>query len=303
MTTQQLDRVAGDRLTEILTADDPTEGLWVAHDDGFFGEAVPEISALAMEQDPVHRHKDVLTHTFMVTANTSPRLLVRLAALFHDVGKPRTRRFVGGKVTFHHHEAVGARMTTQRLAMLGYEPAITADVARLVELSGRFHGYQQGWEDSAVRRYARDAGPLLGDLNELVRCDCTTRRPEKVRGLQRRMDELEDRIRQLAADEALQGRASRAGRHRDHGDPGHRPRPRGRRGAGDAARARSPARRPRARRRGQAAARLVVHPLLNSGALGGANLRTPGRRRRRRLAPRRRLGRARCAPVPAGRRR
>jgi poly(A) polymerase len=203
VTTQQLDRVAGDRLTEILTADDPTEGLWVAHDDGFFDEAVPEISALAMEQDPVHRHKDVLTHTFMVTANTSPRLLVRLAALFHDVGKPRTRRFAAGKVTFHHHEAVGARMTTQRMVMLGYEPAITADVARLVELSGRFHGYQHGWEDSAVRRYARDAGPLLGDLNELVRCDCTTRRPEKVRGLQRRMDELEDRIRQLAADEAV----------------------------------------------------------------------------------------------------
>jgi poly(A) polymerase len=202
VTTQQLERAAGDRLTEILTATDPTDALWVANDDGFFAEWVPEISALAMEQDPVHRHKDVLTHTFMVTANTSPRLLVRLAALFHDVGKPRTRRFVGGKVTFYHHEAVGARMTTSRLTALGYEPAITGDVARLVELSGRFHGYQQGWEDSAVRRYARDAGPLLGDLNELVRCDCTTRRPEKVRGLQRRMDELEDRIRQLAAEEA-----------------------------------------------------------------------------------------------------
>lgn len=202
VTTQQLERAAGDRLTEILTAEDPSEGLWVAHDDGFFVEAVPEISALAMEQDPVHRHKDVLTHTFMVTANTSPRLQLRLAALFHDVGKPRTRRFISGKVTFHHHEAVGARMTTQRMMLLGYEPAITADVARLVELSGRFHGYQQGWEDAAVRRYARDAGPLLGDLNELVRCDCTTRRPEKVRGLQRRMDELEERIRLLAADEA-----------------------------------------------------------------------------------------------------
>jgi poly(A) polymerase len=203
VTTQQLDRAAGDRLTEILMAPDPTEGLWVAYEEGFFAEAVPEIGALAMEQDPVHRHKDVLTHSFMVTANTEPRLLVRLAALFHDVGKPRTRRFVAGKVTFHHHEAVGARMTTQRLPMMGYEPAITADVARLVELSGRFHGYQHGWEDSAVRRYARDAGPLLGDLNELVRCDCTTRRPEKVRGLQRRMDELEERIRKLAVDEAI----------------------------------------------------------------------------------------------------
>jgi poly(A) polymerase len=193
---------ARDRLSAILTADDPMELLWVAQEDGFFEEWVPEISALAMEQDPVHRHKDVLTHTFMVTANTSPRLLVRLAALFHDVGKSRTRRYSRGKVTFHHHEAVGARMTRERLTTLGHEPAMVEDVARLVELSGRFHGYQHGWEDSAVRRYARDAGPLLGDLNELVRCDCTTRHPEKVRGLQRRMDELEGRIRQLAIDEA-----------------------------------------------------------------------------------------------------
>ena len=193
---------ARDRLSAMLTTADPTELLWVAQEDGFFEKWVPEISALAMEQDPVHRHKDVLTHTFMVTANTSARLLVRMAALFHDVGKSRTRRYVRGKVTFHHHEAVGARMTRDRLISLGVEPAMVDDVTSLVELSGRFHGYQQGWEDSAVRRYARDAGPLLGDLNELVRCDCTTRHPEKVRGLQRRMDELEGRIRLLAIDEA-----------------------------------------------------------------------------------------------------
>lgn len=192
----------GEKLARILTADDPTDGLWAAQDDGFFSTSVPEIGALAMEQDPVHRHKDVLTHTFIVVANTSPRLVVRLAALFHDVGKSRTRRFQRGKVTFHHHEAVGARMTTERLAALGYDASLVDDVSRLVELSGRFHGYQHGWEDSAVRRYARDAGPLLGDLNELVRCDCTTRRPEKVRGLQRRMDELEERIRVLAAADA-----------------------------------------------------------------------------------------------------
>ncbi len=193
---------ARDRLTAMLTVDDPTELLWIAQEDGFFELWVPEICALAMEQDPVHRHKDVLTHTFIVTSNTSPRLLVRMAALFHDVGKSRTRRYVRGKVTFHHHEAVGARMTRERLISLGVEPAMVEDVSRLVELSGRFHGYQHGWEDSAVRRYARDAGPLLGDLNELVRCDCTTRHPEKVRGLQRRMDELEGRIRLLAIDEA-----------------------------------------------------------------------------------------------------
>lgn len=191
-----------DELDRILAEDDPTEALWAAHAEGFFHRSVPEIAELAMEQDPVHRHKDVLTHTFTVVANTSPRRVLRLAALFHDVGKARTRRFHRGKVTFHHHEAVGARMTTDRLGALGYEPPVVDAVSRLVELSGRFHGYQHGWEDAAVRRYARDAGPLLGDLNELVRCDCTTRRPDKVRGLQRRMDELEARIRALAADAA-----------------------------------------------------------------------------------------------------
>jgi poly(A) polymerase len=202
VTTLTIDTAAGDRLAEILSADDPTDGLWKANDDGFFTRCVPEIAALAMEQDPIHRHKDVLTHTFIVVANTSPRPAVRLAALFHDVGKTRTRRFVKGKVTFHHHEAVGSRMTRERLVALGYSAQLVDDVARLVELSGRFHGYQHGWEDAAVRRYARDAGPLLGDLNELVRCDCTTRHPEKVRGLQRRMDELEERIRLLAIEEA-----------------------------------------------------------------------------------------------------
>jgi poly(A) polymerase len=200
MTTDS-DTSERDRLSEILTAPDPTDGLYVALDDGFLGGAIPEIPALAMEQDPIHRHKDVLAHSIAVTAKTSPRLQLRLAALFHDVGKPKTRRYVDGRVTFHHHEAVGARMTTARLAALGYEPAMVADVARLVELSGRFHGYQNGWEDAAVRRYARDAGPLLGDLNELVRCDCTTRNPAKVAGLQRRMDELEERIRTLAVEE------------------------------------------------------------------------------------------------------
>ncbi len=201
-TTYEIDVAAGQRLADIMTAPDPTDGLWAAQADGFFDRSVPEIAALAMEQDPIHRHKDVLTHTFIVVANTSPRLVVRLAALFHDVGKTRTRRFVKSKVTFHHHEAVGSRMTRERLTSLGYDEQLVEDVTRLVELSGRFHGYQHGWEDSAVRRYARDAGALLGDLNELVRCDCTTRHPEKVRGLQRRMDELEERIRLLAVEEA-----------------------------------------------------------------------------------------------------
>jgi poly(A) polymerase len=188
-------------LSEVLLAADPTEGLWVALESGLLDRAIPEIPALKMEQDPIHQHKDVLTHSIAVTAKTSPNLRLRLAALFHDVGKPATRRFVSGKVTFYHHEAVGERMTIKRLTALGYEPALVADVARLVGLSGRFHGYQHGWEDSAVRRYARDAGHLLGELNELVRCDCTTRHASKVAALHKRVDDLEERIRLLAIEE------------------------------------------------------------------------------------------------------
>jgi poly(A) polymerase len=190
-----------EQLNQILLADDPTEGLQIALESGLLGRVLPEIPALAMEQDPIHRHKDVLSHSIAVTAKTSPRLRLRLAALLHDVGKPATRRFRDGKVTFYHHEAVGERMSTVRLTALGYEPALVSDVAKLVGLSGRFHGYQHGWEDSAVRRYARDAGHLLGDLNELVRCDCTTRHANKVAALHARVDDLEVRVRSLAVEE------------------------------------------------------------------------------------------------------
>ena len=191
-----------EQLNEILLAPDPTDGLQIALESGLLGRALPEIPALAMEQDPIHRHKDVLSHSIAVTAKTSPRLRLRLAALLHDVGKPATRRFRDGKVTFYHHEAVGERMAIARLTDLGYEPALVSDVGRLVGLSGRFHGYQHGWEDSAVRRYARDAGHLLGDLNELVRCDCTTRHANKVAALHQRVDDLEERVRRLAVEEA-----------------------------------------------------------------------------------------------------
>ena len=190
-----------EQLNEILLAPDPTDGLQIALESGLLARVLPEIPALAMEQDPIHRHKDVLSHSIAVTAKTSPRLRLRMAALLHDVGKPATRRFRSGKVTFYHHEAVGERMAIVRLTELGYEPALVADIGRLVGLSGRFHGYQHGWEDSAVRRYARDAGHLLGDLNELVRCDCTTRHANKVAALHQRVDDLEIRVRQLALDE------------------------------------------------------------------------------------------------------
>lgn len=189
------------RLTDVLTLVDPAVALADLVSSGFFAEWFPEVEAMAMQQDPIHRHKDVLTHSIAVTAKTPPEFRVRLAALLHDVGKPATRRFSRAGVTFWHHEAVGARASRLRLSALGFPEPFVTDVARLVELSGRFHGYRQGWTDAAVRRYARDAGHLLGDLNTLVRCDCTTRHQEKVAALRREVDDLERRIRQLARDE------------------------------------------------------------------------------------------------------
>ncbi len=185
-------------LVDVLAPDDPTDSLWAAFDAGRMDSVAPELSLLRMEQDPIHRHKDVLAHTVAVVSKTRPDLKVRLAALFHDVGKPRTRRIDDGGVTFRHHEAVGARMTRKRLLALEFDEALIDDVCELVRMSGRFKGYADGWSDSAVRRYAREAGPLLGDLNHLIRCDCTTRNERKVRALQASMDELEERIATLA---------------------------------------------------------------------------------------------------------
>lgn len=192
----------GRTLAAILRTDDPAPGLWDLVDSGAAGAWFPELPALALEQDPVHRHKDVLAHTIAVVAKTSPRLRVRMGALFHDIGKPRTRSFEHGGVTFRHHEAVGARMTRKRLRALEFPEVLIDDVARLVELSGRFHSFDAGWSDAAVRRYARDAGHLLGVLNEQIRCDCTTKDPRKVARLQRKMDELEARIARLAREDA-----------------------------------------------------------------------------------------------------
>jgi len=187
-----------DELVEALLPEDPTESLWELLDSGRMEAIAPELPLLRMEQDPIHRHKDVLTHTVAVTANTRPELTVRLAALFHDVGKPRTRRIDEHGVTFRHHEAVGARMTRKRLTALEFDEGLIERVTELVRMSGRFKGYTDGWSDSAVRRYAREAGPLLGDLNHLIRCDCTTRNPKKFAGIQQAMDDLERRIGELA---------------------------------------------------------------------------------------------------------
>ncbi|MDQ2728016.1 MAG: CCA tRNA nucleotidyltransferase [Actinomycetota bacterium] len=196
-------------LDKLLVVDAPGEGLWFLVRTGLAEEFLPELPALALEVDPIHRHKDVLAHTIAVVEKThgpgdQPDRLLRLAALFHDVGKPKTRSFgPKGSVSFHHHEVVGARMTRDRMRALHYSHDDTEQVTRLVELHLRFHTYRMGWTDSAVRRYVRDAGHQLERLNELTRCDCTTRNAAKARALDRRMDELEERIAALDAMEEL----------------------------------------------------------------------------------------------------
>lgn len=192
-----------DELSKMLLAPDPSAGLWLISRTKLSDEFLPEVNAMALEQDPIHRHKDVLAHTIAVVANTRPELRVRLAALLHDIGKPKTRGFAAGGVTFHHHEVVGSRMARERLTALRYPSDLVDDVVQLVFLHLRFHTYRMGWTDSAVRRYARDAGHLLDDLNHLTRCDCTTRNPKKAAALARRMDELEARIGELREQEEL----------------------------------------------------------------------------------------------------
>jgi poly(A) polymerase len=204
----RLEIVSAERIREeldkLLVVERPGNGLWFLVETGLADEFLPELPALGLEQDPIHRHKDVLAHTIAVIERTprSDRIL-RLAALFHDVGKPKTRSFGPEGVSFHHHEVVGARMTEERMRALRYPVDDIAAVRRLVELHLRFHGYSDEWTDSAVRRYARDAGPLLGQLNALTRADCTTRNKSKARMLAERMDALEARIDELRELEEL----------------------------------------------------------------------------------------------------
>jgi poly(A) polymerase len=193
-----------DELDKLLVVESPEAGLWFLVNTGLAEEFLPELPALALQQDPIHRHKDVLAHTIAVVEKASPDKILRLAALLHDIGKPKTRSFGKGGVTFHHHEVVGARMAEERMRALRYPENEIADVRRLVELHLRFHGYGDDvWTDSAVRRYATDAGPLLEKLNELTRCDCTTRNQRKAAELARRMDLLEERIAHLRQQEEL----------------------------------------------------------------------------------------------------
>jgi len=193
-----------DELCRLLGVPDPTAGFWLLCETRLADEFLPELNALRVEQDPIHRHKDVLAHTLAVVANTDPSSLrVRLAALFHDVGKPKTRSIGPGGVSFHHHEVVGARMTDERMRALRFSNELIDDVTKLVYLHLRIHTYALGWTDRAVRRYVRDAGPLLDDLNQLQRADCTTRNPRKAATLARRMDDLIARIASLREREEL----------------------------------------------------------------------------------------------------
>lgn len=192
-----------DELSKLLVAPAPGESLGLIVETGLADHFLPELPGLAMEQDPHHHHKDVLAHTFAVVDKASPDLTLRLAALLHDIGKPDTREFGPGGVTFHHHEVVGARMARHRLRQLRYPNEIVEDVSQLVYLHLRPHTLKLGWTDSAVRRYVRDAGHLLEPLNELVRCDVTTANERRERAIQSRIDELEERIEVLSEKEEL----------------------------------------------------------------------------------------------------
>lgn len=192
-----------DELCKLVVLPDPSAGLWFVHDTGLAEVFLPELPAMRLEQDPIHRHKDVLTHTIAVVAKSRRDLRVRLAALFHDVGKPKTRSIGGTGVSFHHHEVVGARMTRDRMKALRFSNEMIDDVTRLVYLHLRFHTYQMGWSDAAVRRFVRDAGPLLSELIALTRADCTTRNRRRAEALDRRIDDLELRIERLRESEEL----------------------------------------------------------------------------------------------------
>jgi poly(A) polymerase len=192
-----------EELDKLIVLPSPSAGLWFLVRTGLAELFLPELPALELQQDPVHRHKDVLAHTIAVVEKTSPDKILRLAALFHDVGKPRTRHVGPDGVSFHHHDVVGARMTRERMTALRYPSVEIDQVSELVRLHLRFHTYALGWTDSAVRRYVREAGDLLDRLNELTRCDCTTRNADKARALNKRMDELEERVGVLREREEL----------------------------------------------------------------------------------------------------
>jgi poly(A) polymerase len=224
----QLSRITAERvaaeLDKLLLGADPVAGLDLMVETGLGDVVLPEIGAMRMAIDEHHQHKDVYQHSLTVLRQAidlegaggrgrgdrgggegGPDLVLRWAALLHDIGKPATRRHEpDGGVSFHHHEVVGAKMARKRMRALKYSKQMIADVSQLVYLHLRFHGYGDGrWSDSAVRRYVTDAGPLLDRLHKLVRADCTTRNKRRAARLQANYDDLERRIEELAAKEDL----------------------------------------------------------------------------------------------------
>lgn len=198
-----------DELDKLVVAEHQHAGWDLLCEAGLADRFLPEIPALRAERDPLNRHKDVYRHTLAVVEGCpADDAVLRLAALLHDVGKPATREFHGGgKVTFHHHEVVGARLARKRLKALAYPRQVIDDVGQLVFMHLRFHGYADGtWTDSAVRRYINDCGreEQLRRLNLLTRADVTTQNPRKARRLQRAMDEFEQRIARLREEEELE---------------------------------------------------------------------------------------------------
>jgi len=212
----QLDRITAERvaaeLDKLLLGADPVAGIDLMVQTGLGDVVLPEVGAMRMAIDEHHQHKDVYWHSLTVlrqaidAEDEGPDLVLRWAALLHDIGKPPTRRHEpDGGVSFHHHEVVGAKMTRKRMRALKYSKQMVDDVSQLVYLHLRFHGYGDGkWTDSAVRRYVTDAGPLLDRLHKLVRADCTTRNKRRASRLQANYDDLERRIAELAANEDLQ---------------------------------------------------------------------------------------------------
>jgi poly(A) polymerase len=212
----ELGRISAERvaveLDKLLLGDDPVAGIELLVDTGMGEVVLPEVGGMRMAIDEHHQHKDVYQHSLTVLRqaialeDTGPDLVLRWAALLHDIGKPATRRHEpGGGVSFHHHEVVGAKLTRKRLRALKYSKQMVDDISQLVYLHLRFHGYgESSWTDSAVRRYVTDAGPLLGRLHKLVRADCTTRNKRRAARLKANYDDLQARIAELTAAEELQ---------------------------------------------------------------------------------------------------
>ncbi len=192
-----------DEFTKLLTGKEPSLGLKAFVESGLSELIMPELNELKIEVDPKHHHKDVYEHTMVVLDRVSPTLISRMSALLHDIGKPKTKGIENGKVHFRHHEVVGAKMSKKILKRLKYDNETIKKVSLLVENHLRPHTFKMGWTDSAVRRYIIDAGGLLEELNDLVRADITTKNKAKYEEINKYLDEMEERIKEVAEKEEL----------------------------------------------------------------------------------------------------